>query len=186
MNSFLSENELKKIGFKKIGKNVLVSRNASIYGAENISLGNNIRIDDFCILSGTIDVGDYVHISAYTGLFAGDAGIIISDYATISSRNCIYAISDDYSGEFMTNPMIPEKYRNVRSERVIIEKYVIIGSGCTVLPGVCLREGTSVGAMSLVKTNTEAWGQYIGIPARRYADRSKKILDKVKELECNE
>ena len=52
--SFLSESELKTIGFLKYGTNVLVSRKASIYNPEQIVLGDNIRIDDFCILSGNI------------------------------------------------------------------------------------------------------------------------------------
>ena len=45
--SFLSKDELTKIGFKKIGKNVFLSRKASIYGPENMEIGNNVRIDDF-------------------------------------------------------------------------------------------------------------------------------------------
>lgn len=45
--SFLSESELKTIGFLKYGTNVLVSRKASIYNPEQIVLGDNIRIDDF-------------------------------------------------------------------------------------------------------------------------------------------
>jgi len=66
--SFLSESELKTIGFLKYGTNVLVSRKASIYNPEQIVLGDNIRIDDFCILSGNIKLGSYIHISAYTCL----------------------------------------------------------------------------------------------------------------------
>jgi acetyltransferase-like isoleucine patch superfamily enzyme len=42
--SFLSKEELTKIGFKKIGKNVFLSRKASIYGPENMEIGNNVRI----------------------------------------------------------------------------------------------------------------------------------------------
>jgi hypothetical protein len=52
--SFLSESELKTIGCLKYGTNVLVSRKASIYNPEQIVLGDNIRIDDFCIFSGHI------------------------------------------------------------------------------------------------------------------------------------
>ena len=36
MNSFYERNELEQIGFKNVGSNVLISKNASIYGAENI------------------------------------------------------------------------------------------------------------------------------------------------------
>ena len=49
--AFLSPSALAEIGFAAVGKNVLISDKASIYGAERIEIGNNVRIDDFCILS---------------------------------------------------------------------------------------------------------------------------------------
>ena len=66
-SSFFSESELKAIGFLKYGKNVLVSRKASIYNPEQMILGDNIRIDDFCILSGNIKLGSYIHIRPTSG-----------------------------------------------------------------------------------------------------------------------
>lgn len=177
MDSFYSEEENKKLGFQMIGKNVKISRKACIYGAENIVIGNNVRIDDFCILSGKIKVGDYIHIAAYSALYAGDAGIIIQDFTNISSKVVIYAVSDDYSGEYMTNPLIPEKYKNTIKKEVFIEENVIIGSGCTILPGVTLKEGSSFGSMSLVKNNSEPWSVNVGIPAKKIKDRKKQLLD---------
>ncbi len=85
-SSFYSENELAEIGFKSFGQNVMISKKASIYGAGSIEIGNNVRIDDFCILSGKIKLGDYIHISAYSSLFAGDKGIEMKDFCTLSSR----------------------------------------------------------------------------------------------------
>ena len=52
MNSFLSQDELEKVGFGSIGDEVYISRHCSIYSAKNIHIGNHVRIDDFCILSG--------------------------------------------------------------------------------------------------------------------------------------
>ena len=69
--SFYTDEELKEIGFKSYGKNVLLSRKTSIYGANNISIGNNVRIDDFCILSGNITLGNYIHIASACLLFGG-------------------------------------------------------------------------------------------------------------------
>lgn len=103
-NSFYEESELKQLGFKQIGKNVRISRKASFYGVSKISIGNNVRIDDFCILSGKIDIGNYIHIAAYSALYGGDDGIFLDDFVNISSRVCIYSVSDDYSGNSMTNP----------------------------------------------------------------------------------
>lgn len=177
MNSFYTVEELLKIGFKSIGDNVYISRKASIYSAEKIKIGNNVRIDDFCILSGNIFIGNYVHISAGCYLYGGDSGIVIDDYCSISSRSCIYAISDDYSGNFLVNPMVREEYRNVIDKQVLIEKYVVIGSGCTVLPGVTIKEGSAFGSMSFINRNIDPWGIYIGIPCRKIKDRSKRMLD---------
>ena len=186
MDSFYSEEETKKLGFQMIGKNVKISRKACIYGAENIVIGNNVRIDDFCILSGKIKVGDYIHIAAYSALYAGDAGIIIQDFTNISSKVVIYAVSDDYSGEYMTNPLIPEKYKNTIKKEVFIEENVIIGSGCTILPGVTLKEGSSFGSMSLVKNNSEPWSVNVGIPAKKIKDRKKQLLDLEKQFHEDE
>lgn len=182
-NSFYSKEELLDLGIAQIGENVLISRKASIYSPESIVIGNNVRIDDFCILSGTICIGNFIHIAAYSSLYAGNVGIIVEDYSNISSRVCIYALSDDFSGESMSNPMIPEKYKSVNQEKVIIRKNVIIGTGSTVLPGVILNEGTAVGAMSLVKTSTEPWGIYAGIPANRIEQRSNRLLEQLTEFE---
>ena len=176
MTSFYSYDELKTIGFKNIGSNVLISRHACIYGAENISIGNNVRIDDFCILSGKIKLENNIHISAYSSLFAGDYGITMEDYTTLSSRCVIYAITDDYSGSYMTNPMVPDNCRNVIGGPVILEKYVIVGTGSTILPNVTLNEGVAVGSMSLVNKSLNSWGIYVGIPCRRVKDRSKDLL----------
>lgn len=176
MNSFYSDSELEDIGFRNFGENVLISRKSSIYSPETISIGSNVRIDDFCILSGNIEICSNIHIAAYTALYGGTAGIKICDFANISSRVCIYAVSDDFSGEYMTNPMVPDKYKNVQNLPVIINRHVIIGSGSTVLPGVNLEEGTAIGAMSLCKTSTEPWTICAGIPAKELRKRDKNVL----------
>lgn len=176
MNSFYSNEELKELGLKYYGENVLISKKSSIYGAEKISIGNNVRIDDFCILSGKIHINSYIHIAAYTALYGGDEGIYIDDFANISSKVSIYSISDDYSGETITNPMVPDKYKNVINKKVIIQKHVIIGCGSVILPGVTLKEGSSFGAMSLINKDSNEWSINAGIPFKELRKRSKKAL----------
>ncbi|MFC0904983.1 acyltransferase [Clostridium sp. MT-14] len=182
MNSFYTFDELDKLGLASIGSNVLISRKISIYGAEKINIGSNVRIDDFCILSGKITIGNYVHIAAYTALYGGDKGIVIHDFAGISSKTTVYSVTDDYSGEVMTNPMIPDKYKKVISKKVIIERHVIIGSGCVVLPGVVLEEGAAFGSMSLINRSSESWSINVGIPFKKIRDRSKGLLELEKEF----
>jgi galactoside O-acetyltransferase len=72
---FYSKNELVEIGFKSIGDNVLISNRCSIYNPKNIELGNNVRIDDFCVISagnGGIKLGNNVHIAIFCSLMGNE------------------------------------------------------------------------------------------------------------------
>ena len=77
-SSFYSKEELENLGFKFVGKNVSISKKSSFYNISNISVGDNVRIDDFCILSGNINIGSFVHIAAYSSIFSGEKGVFIS------------------------------------------------------------------------------------------------------------
>lgn len=182
MNSFYNEEELKNIGFKSIGSNVLISKKASIYGAKNIIIGNNVRIDDFCILSGKIIIENYVHIAAGVMLFAGDYGIYFKNFSGISSRSSVYAASDDYSGDYMTNPTIPDEYRNIIGGPVVFGEHALVGTGCTILPNVILGEGCAVGSMSLVNKSLEPYTINMGIPAKAQKNRHKGMVELSKKL----
>lgn len=178
MTSFLSQKEIDEIGFKAYGKNLKISRHACFYGASEMVIGNHVRIDDFCILSGRIELCNFIHIAAYSAIYGGEKGVYIDDFANISSRVSIYAVNDDYSGESMTNPMIPDEYKFVQSERVSIGKHVIIGSTSVILPGVVLAEGSAFGSFSLINRDSDAWSVNAGIPFKKMKDRSRRLLEK--------
>lgn len=182
MSSFYTIAELQHLNFKKCGDDVLISKRAVFYSTEKIEIGNHVRIDDFCFVSGGvgIQIGDYVHIAAYSALY-GKFGIEIGDYVNISSRVNIYSTSDDYSGEYMTGPMVEECYIHDLGKKVVIEKHVIIGTGSVLLPGAVLHQGVAVGAMSLVKKELEAFKIYAGIPVKCLKERSKKMIEKEAE-----
>ena len=181
LTSYYTEEELQSLGLKSVGKDVRLSRKASLYGVGNISIGDHVRIDDFCILSGHITIGNYVHVNPYTGIYAGEAGVTLDDFANLSSRITIYAVSDDYSGEYMTSPLLPKEVTNIKSVPVYVGKYVIIGTSSCILPDVTVGEGCAIGAMSLVKSSLEEWGIYVGIPCQRIKERSKNMLQYVKD-----
>lgn len=176
--AFLTEKQLNEMGFAALGRNVQISDKASIYGAHRIKIGNNVRIDDFCVLSagnGGIEIGNYVHIAVFA-LLIGAGKITVSDFAGVSSRVSIYSSNDDYSGLFLTNPTVPVEYTNVTHADVHLGKHVIIGSGSVVLPGVTLYEGVAVGALSMIAKDCEAFGVYIGVPAKKIKNRKCDLL----------
>lgn len=177
--AILSRIELERMGFAALGENLRISDRASFYNCANISIGNNVRIDDFCVLSagaGGIKIGNYVHVAVYSSLI-GAGEITLSDFCNISSRVSIYSSSDDYSGAKMTNPMVPAKYTGVTHAAVSIGKHVIIGCGSVILPGVVLCEGCAIGALSLVQKNCQAFGIYAGSPVKLIRERKRDMLD---------
>lgn len=183
MSNFLSREELKELGLKEFGEDVLIGRHAVLYSPEKLSLGNHVRIDDFTVVSGKVTLKNYIHISQFCGLYGGDEGILMEDFSGLSSKCSIYAVSDDYSGASMTNPTVPAKYKpGSISKPVRIEKHAIIGCNSVVLPGVTVAEGTAVGSMSLCNRSTEVWSVYAGIPARKRGERRKDILELERQL----
>ena len=183
MSSFLTEEEIEKLHLKRCGKDVHISRNAVFYSPEHIEIGDHVRIDDFCFVSGGVGIciGDYVHIAAYSALY-GAHGIQIGNYVNISSRVNIYSTSDDYSGEYLTGPMVESKYIHDVGETIMIEDMVIVGAGTIILPGTKLEQGVAIGAMSLVKTEGPAYTIYAGIPAKFIKNRSKNMLKLLEEM----
>jgi galactoside O-acetyltransferase len=175
ITSFYNKEELSTLGLKQYGQNVLISRKSSIYSPEKISIGDNVRIDDFCILSGNIIIGNYVHIAAYCGLY-GKYGIEMQDYSGLSIRCTLLSASDDLSGNFLAGPTIESHRTNVSGGKIILKKYAIIGINSIVFPNITINEGSIVGAMSLVNSDLDEWGIYFGIPAKRKKDRRKDLL----------
>lgn len=173
--SFYSEEELKSLGLKSIGENCKISRKACFYSTNKISIGNNVRIDDFCILSGCIQLGSNIHISAYVALY-GAMGIELEDYTGISPRTTIFSAMDDFSGNYLIGPIHPEEYTNVTGGKVVIKRHSQIGANCVVFPNLIIKEGCAIGTFSLIKDSLEPWGIYWGIPAKRMRERAKGLL----------
>lgn len=180
--AYLTSELLLALGFKRIGFGVKISDKASIYNCDEIEIGDYSRIDDFCIISGKVKIGKYCHITPMCLIAGGATGVTLSDFSTIAYGVKIFAQSDDYSGASLTNSLIPRKYKKETFGEVSLGKHVIIGANSTVLPGVAIAEGCSVGAMSLVNKSTDPWGVYFGIPAKRIKDRMRNILDLEKEF----
>ena len=177
--SFYSADELNAMGFQSLGADVRISTKASIYGASRISLGPHSRVDDFCVLSagaGGIHIGRNVHIAIMCSLI-GKGRIELHDFSGLSSRVSIYSSTDDYSGEYMTNPTVPEEFTNVDHRGVVLQRHVIIGAGAVILPGVTIGEGSAVGALGLVSKDLEPFGIYAGAPLKRIKSRSRGLLN---------
>ena len=174
--AYYTEQELKSLGFKSVGKNVKISDKASIYNLDKIEIGDNSRIDDFCVISGKIKIGKNVHITPMCLIAGGEKGIVFEDFVTIAYGVKVFSQSDDYSGTTMTNSTIPKKYKDEYKKEVILEKHSIVGAGSVIIPGVVLSQGTSIGAQSLVLESTQPWSIYVGCPVKKIKNREKSLM----------
>jgi galactoside O-acetyltransferase len=179
---YFGTEELDQMGFSSVGRNVKIAKNATLIGLHNISIGNFVRIDGGVVIvasSGSLILGNYIHIGA--GSYLGCAGgLQMDDFSCISQGVRIYSASDDYSGNFMTNPTVSQTLTNIQFGRVHLGKHVIVGSGTVILPGSSIGEGSAIGSLSLVNKSLAPWGIFSGIPARLLKTRSRELLEKEK------
>ena len=174
--AYLDLAALEAMGFAGLGRDVRISDRAAIHGAEKMRIGDHSRIDDFCVISGQVEIGRNVHIAPFCLIAGGTPGIVLEDFAGLAYRVSIFAQSDDYSGATMTNPTVPARYKQEIHAPVRVGRHVILGAGAIICPGVDLGDGSAVGAGSLVLKSCDDWTILAGVPARRLKDRDRSLL----------
>jgi len=172
---FFSEEELARLGFASLGRNVRLHPSCVIVGCEKISIADNVRIDPFCVITAGVEIyiGSHVHISSCV-ILSGTHGITIEDFGCVSHGARILSASDDFKAGALLGPQVPEEFRAVRSARVVIERHACVGANSVVLPGARLREGSTVGALSLVRGELEPWTVNAGVPTKPVAMRDRE------------
>lgn len=182
---YYTEHDLKDFGFKSLGRNVRISSDARVYGAERIVIGDDVRIDDFVMLAtgeGHITIGKGCHIARCCNL-TGTFGIEICDYSGIAANTVIYSASDDYSGDYMTGQTIPKEFTKFVGGKVTLGRHVIVGASSVIIGTSDIGEGCSLGAVTVVvNRNLDPWGMYVGNPARRIKERKRGLLELEKQL----
>jgi dTDP-4-amino-4,6-dideoxy-D-glucose acyltransferase len=154
---YFSVDELRSIGFSDIGSGTQISRKSSFYKISG-RIGSNVRIDDFCIVKGHVEIGSYVHIAAFCSISGAFETVQLKDFCTLSNRVSIFTGSDDYSANTLNNSQVPEAYTTIRKGRVTIGQAALIGAHSVILPGVTVGDGASVGAMTVVKDSIPPGG----------------------------
>ena len=162
---FYSIDDLRYLGVNlKSEINIFISKNVTIYNPSNLTIHNDIRIDDFTVLTckGKIEVKSFVRISTHC-LISSETSIIIEECCNICSGVKIYG-GINLNDENISNPLIHKKYSTTSIGDVIINKYVFIGANSIVYPNVILSEGVTIEPLSKVNINTESWKLYGGNP----------------------
>jgi acetyltransferase-like isoleucine patch superfamily enzyme len=170
---------------KACGEDVFISANVEIRRPHLVTVGSHVAIDTGFYCTVQAEIGDYVHIAPYVTVIGGELGFLkMGHFTTIAAGSRIVCVGDEHLGEGLVGPTIPAPYCDKRIiAPVIFENFASIGTNVVVLPGVTFREGSVVGACSLVNKDTEPWTIYVGIPAKPLKARRKdKMIAMAREL----
>jgi galactoside O-acetyltransferase len=170
--------------FKNIGDDVFINETAIIKKPNLCDIGSHNAIDNGVTISTQLVMGDYIHIAPYVVVIGGEKSkLILEDFSFIASGTKIVCGSEDYTGNGLVGPTIPEEFRSINYTTVKFEKYAGCGVNCSIMPGVTLSEGSILGANSLLTKDTEPWTIYVGSPAKPVKIRDKeKIIKFAKTL----
>jgi acetyltransferase-like isoleucine patch superfamily enzyme len=169
------------------GKGVIFGTNVVVRHPHKIHLGNNVAIDDNCVLDakGTdnqgIAIGSGVFIGRNTILYCKNGDIVIGDNANISFNCEIFSANVVKVGQNVqiaaysylnggthsfdrTDVPVLEQERSGKG--VIVEDNAWLGAGVKVLDGTTIGKDAIVGAGAVVTEDVPALSIAGGIPAR--------------------
>jgi hypothetical protein len=174
---FYTEAELMAAGFAVVGRDVQVSRLARFYGVRGF-IGDCSRIDDFCILKGAVEIGSFVHVSAFS-MISGAAGTVyLHDFVTVSSHVSIYTGTDDHFGSGLMSGRTPKDLQVTKTGDVRLEEGAAAGSHCVIFPNTVMEEYSTLGAQCIGTGRFAAGKVHVtgaGRP-RAVADRDLDLL----------
>ena len=138
-NIFFDKNEL-----KFCGKNVTIGKTVRIRNPSLVEIGDNVIIDDFTYISGSVQIGDYSHVAPGVVLSASSSNIRLKPFSGLAAGVKVYAGSSNYLDCGLDLPTIPKMHQyNVKLEEVEIGAFSLLGPGSIVLPGTTIPNGLS-------------------------------------------
>ncbi len=174
------------------GRNVVFGQNVSLRHPHKIRIGDNVVIDDNCLLDAKgernrgITIGNGVFVGRNTILSCKDGDIELADGTNIgfncelfsASRVTIgrdvlmaaytYVIGGDHD---FSDPSKSVLAQTRTSAGVAIGDGVWIGAGAKILDGVTLGDHAVVGAGAVVREDVPPSAIAVGIPARVVSSR---------------
>ena len=96
----------------------------------------------------------------------GRGGLEIGKNVNISSEVMLWTAQHDYN-----DPHFKTYYK-----KITIEDWVWLGPRVIVLPGVTVAKGCVIAGGAVVTKDTEPFGLYGGIPAKRIGERSQDVV----------
>ncbi|MFQ5710023.1 MAG: acyltransferase [bacterium] len=177
-----------------VGKGVAFGANIAIRHPRKINIGNNVVIDDNCVLDakGETNLGIEIHNGVFVGrgtiLTCHNGDIVLEDNVNIGF-NCVisslskivikknhlmaafcYLVGGDHDSD---RTDIPVLFQGRSSKGIMIEENVWLGAGVAVLDGVTVGRDSIIGAGAVVNKDVPEFAIAAGLPAKFKWDRRK-------------
>lgn len=167
---FMGENG--KDNLKKCGIDVRLAPLTKILKPEVIEIGDYSRIRDFVFIWGGLGVkiGKYTDIQPHVS-FWGGGEVEIGDYVSVAVGTVLLTAVYGYEGGYRMCDGVPKDQVDTLFGKLVIENDVYIGANCTLMPDITIGEGAIIGAGSFVNKDCDAWGIYVGSPAKKIGER---------------
>ena len=182
--------------FKECGRGVIFGRNLTIRNAKNLTLGDQVVIDDDCVLDargagdegvkigrgtilnrgvsvqakiGPVHIGEECDIGMHSDIHA-QGGVYIGDQVVLGGGAKISG------GVFQIDRSEGDDREQDRSTRgpIRIDSKCLVGMGSSFLDGVHVGEGVVLGAKSLVLKDLPPYTVAAGSPAKVLRERTTR------------
>lgn len=190
---FYLRKKLYPLLFKKVGQGLIIGRNVVLRHPANIILGDNVTIDDNCLIdargagnegviledqviinrncviqakAGPIRLGRRTSIGSNSVIISMD-GVEVGEAVLFAGGCCISAGS--YHFDETSEPIMDQGCFTKGPIRVGSNSW--LGTNVTILDGVTIGTGSVIGAGAIVNKNIADYAIAVGIPARVIKNR---------------
>ena len=184
--------------FKKCGKKVIFGRGLTIRNAQNITIGDNVVIDDYSVIDGrgagekgisignesiigrnvtiiskigSITIGDHVNVGTLS-IITSQGGVTIEDWVQIAGSVKISG------GLFTMSDTEVEGYALKRETKgpITIGEQTYLGSGVTVIDAVNVGKNCQIGAGSILISDIADHSVFVPRPGMIISSTKKSDL----------
>jgi acetyltransferase-like isoleucine patch superfamily enzyme len=178
------------------GNNVRFGVGVIIDGAEMISIGDDVEIDEYCIIKtgrtthgaiveknnpafmkerGEIIIGNHCHLVRYS-VIMGYGGVQIGNYCTLSSGVQMYSLTNtpyrlDKRSEITSIMPLGSNHSPHLLAPVVLEENVWLGLHAIVMPGVTVGKNSFAVSNALLMSSFPENSYIAGQPAQRIKER---------------
>jgi acetyltransferase-like isoleucine patch superfamily enzyme len=157
----------KDCGPARIGKHSILRKGTLIYG--DVTIGDYFQSGHYVVIRAKVEMGDYCTVlnhSALEGIIRFGTGVRIMSHVYIPSRTWFGDHVFVGPGVTFLNERLPGRSEPATPRGATLEDHVMIGGGCTILPGVTIGERSFVAAGAVVNKDVPPRSFVVGVPGR--------------------